>query len=228
MYRLPVLLLLLLALPLLYACASPPKIAADGDIPSGPTFLVDDWVRRGHPQVNVRAQNTPRQAPTALFVPLRLTQPTEKARTVGNSISRQVWQAWLQQQVFPVIEFADNAPPYRADLAMQMARAKGAQVVIGGYITQLLDGGTAGDSRLSLQLEIYNVETGDLIWSMAHAGIMERQFTNDFILFAIKARMPSDPLAAITMTLARDMGDEVRGWLYPPPPKTRSNAPAFQ
>lgn len=227
MRRLFILLTALVTL-LTVSCASPPRVSVDMDLASQPTFYLDDWVRRGHPQVMVRPEGRPEVPPNALFIPLRVTQQMQQPSIVGLNVSRMVWQTWLQQRVFPVIEFADQTTPYRQDLALRLARMKGAQVVIGGYITYFVEGGTAGDTRVSLQMEIYDVPTGQLLWSMAHTGLLERQFTNDYLLFATKARMPSDPTWAVIQTISADMGKEVHDWLYPPAPKAPSRPDAFQ
>lgn len=208
-------------------CSSPPRAGVNLDLASQPTFYVDDWVRRGNPQILVHPVGTPATKPTALFVPLRVTQPMNEPSIVGNNISRMVWQNWLQNQVFPVIEFDGGATPFRPDIALRLARQKGAQVVIGGYVTYFVDGGTVGDTRVSLQLDIYDVATGQLVWSMVHAGLLERQFTNDYLLFAVKARMPSDPAWAVTNTIAADMGTQVKNWLTPPEAALPDHPAAF-
>ncbi len=225
--RLPLLLLWLLLLPLAASCSGPPQAGVYIDLASQPIFYLDDWVRRGNPQVSVRPTTPPNRPLTALFVPFRVTQQMEKPSIVGLEVSRQIWQTWLSEKVFPVIEFAENAPPYRRDLAMQMASLRGAQLLIGGYISHYVNGGTSGDSKLSVSLEIWDVNTGQMIWAMGHAGVMEHQFTNDFLLFSAKARKPSDPMWAITQTVSWDMAQEVKLWINPPAPKGLSKEPAF-
>ncbi len=225
--RLPLLLLCLLLLPLTASCSGPPQTGVYIDLASQPIFYMDDWVRRGNPQVSVRPTTPPNRRLTALFVPFRVTQQMEKPSILGLEVSRQIWQTWLSEKVFPVIEFAENATPYRRDLAMQMAAQRGAQLLIGGYISHYVNGGTSGDSKLSVSLEIWDVNTGQMIWAMGHAGVMEHQFTNDFMLFSAKARMPSDPMWAITQTVSWDMAQEVKLWINPPAPKGLSKEPAF-
>ncbi|WP_353120475.1 hypothetical protein [Nitratidesulfovibrio sp.] len=225
--RRPLLVLLLLLLPLVMSCSGPPKAGVYIDLASQPIFYMDDWVRRGNPQVSVRPATPPNRRLTALFVPFRVTQQMEKPGVVGLEVSRQIWQTWLSEKVFPVIEFAENATPYRRDLAMQMAALRGAQLLVGGYVTHYVNGGTSGDSKLSVSLEIWDVNTGQMIWAMGHAGVMEHQFANDFILFSAKARMPSDPMWAITQTVSWDMAQEIKLWIDPPAPKGLSKEPAF-
>lgn len=191
----------------------------DFDLASQPTFFMNNWVERGAVQVFVYPNQPPLEPPRALFMPLRLTQRMENAVTVGHNLSRLVWQSWLQNQVLPVIEFAYTNTPYRPDLALAMGRQKGADLVIGGYITHFLDGGSKGNSEVSLALEIYDVKTGNLLWSMAQGGFMQRAKISDYLIFAVKTRMPNDPATAVLMALSSDMGQRVREWVYPKGPE---------
>lgn len=218
---------LLLLLPLILSCTGPGGAGVNFDLAGQPTLYLNDWVRRGVPQVSVRPATTPNRPLTALFVPFRVTQQMEKPRVTGLEVSRQIWQTWLSEKVFPVIEFAENATPYRRDLALQMASLRGAQVLVGGYVTHYVNGGTSGDSRISVSMEIWDVQSGQLIWAMGHAGAMEKQFASDFILFSTRARMPSDPMWAIIQTVSRDLAREVGLWINPPAPRGLSKEPAF-
>ena len=218
------LLVLLLSLALLNACASSngPQnagLTANVDLASEPTVYVDNLVRQSEVQLYVHPDAPPLEPPKALFVPLRLTQQMENALTIGYNLSRLYWQSWLQEKVFPVLEFASTNAPYRPDLALALGRQRGADLVVGGYITHFMDGGTTGDSAVSVAIEIYEVKTGNLLWSMAQGGLMQKVAANDYLLFAVKARMPADPASAVLMTLGRDMGRTVRNWIEPDPPK---------
>ncbi len=98
---------------------------------------------------------------------------------------------------------------------------------MGGYITHFLDGGTVGDSAVSMSIEIYDVATGTLLWSMAQGGSMEKQNANNFYIFQVQARMPADPVGLILRTLASDMGMEIYYWLYPYARKKGPGGKAF-
>ena len=66
-----------------------------------------------------------------------------------------------------------------------------------------------------MSIEIYDVASGALLWSMTQGGSMEQQKANDFYIFQVQARMPADPVGLILRTLASDMGMEVYNWVYP-------------
>lgn len=211
----------LLCVSLLAACAgsSNSGVSANVDLASEPTVYVDTFVRQSPVQVYVHPDGPPVEPPKALFMPLRLTQQMENAVSTGYNLSRLYWQSWLQAKVFPVLEFAATNTPYRPDVALAMGRQRGADLVVGGYITHFIDGGTTGDTSVSVAIEIYEVKTGNLLWSMAQGGFMQKVAANDYLIFAVKSRMPTDPAYAVLMTLGRDMGKTVRNWIEPEYPK---------
>ncbi len=213
---------LLLAITLLAAgCATQQSrsVAVQLDFASQPTVYVNTFIERNAPQVFVYPTASPENPPKALFYPLTLVQRMENASVVGQGISRIVWQTWLQEQVFPVLEFAQIKETYTPERALALGRVMGADVVVGGYITHLIDGGTAGNSEASLSLEIYDVPSGNMIWSMGSGGFIQKDKVSDYLLFAVKAKMPSDPLAAVITTLSADMGRVVSNWAEPKGPE---------
>lgn len=185
------------------------------------TFYRDSWVQRNPPEVHVQPASAAPSDLKVLFVPFRVTQPMDNPSILGYSTARIVWQTWLTMQLFPSLEFSGDDTPYRRDRAVQLARARGADMVIGGFVTRVYAGGTAGDSDLAVQLEAHDARTGQLVWSMAQSGMIPASRTNDYFIFAIKSRMPSDPLHAITQAIASDMGRQVQNWIAGPAPVTR-------
>lgn len=196
----------------------------DFDLASQPTIHIDNWVRRSPVQVYVYPSGDPAVPPKTLFVPFRMTQRMENATVIGTNVSRIVWQSWLQHEVLDTIEFANTNTPYRTDVALALARQRGADMVVGGYVTHILDGGTVSDTVVSISVEAYDVKTGNMIWSMAEGGTMPRSNTSDYLILATKSRMPTDPLAAVISTLGRDMGLKVREWAKGIPANTNNNS----
>ena len=192
------------------------------------TIYWDDWVRKGEPQIFVSPDRAAEKPPTAVFMPLRMTQKMEHANSISYNMSRIVWQTWLQQNTLPTIEFADGAPPYRPDLALAYGRQRKADLVIGGTINYFNDGGTVGDSAVSLSLEIYDVKTGNMIWSFGQACLMQVTKVNDYLLFATKSRMPTDPATACLTAAAADLARMVQAWAYNIPPAKSGLGSLFQ
>ena len=153
--------------------------------------------------------------PRALFVPLRAVQQIGNAVSFSEMLSRQVWQIWLSLNAFEALEYAPEAGPFDRSRALALARQRGAELLVGGYINHYMDGGSGGDSSLSLALEVYDVKTGTQLWSLAQGGMMEARQVHDFYLFSIKERNPADPSGLIARTLAWDMGRVVLAWVDP-------------
>ena len=176
-------------------CASVHDSAGRGaiDLTTPGTLYSDSKIYRGDIQVMVHPNVNLEQPPTALFVPLGLTQAMHDSLPVSEGVSRQVWQQFLSEGTFSTLELADMTPPYRVDLALPLARAKGADMLVGGYITYYLDGGQTGNTKISLQLEVYDVKTGDMLWSIAHA----------------------DPMGAVIAAVAGDMATLLHMWTSP-------------
>jgi len=197
---------------LLPACG---PVELEGDIREI-TVEVEELVHRpSNPMIYIRPKGHPDRELTALFFPFRMQQAVQDPFHYGRQVGRVFWQVWLQQEVFKVMEFYNQRPWPGGDAAVAQGRAKGADLVIGGDVTHLMAGGDVGDSRVALRLEIYDVYSGALIWSMAHSGEMVNRGKQDFIFFSKKSAMPNDPLFAIIYALAYDMSIPVKKWMQP-------------
>ena len=203
-----------------FGCARSPdnsysSIALTGDFSTPFQIVTDNFVRRQPPAVYVRPQAPLGQKPKALFVPLRMVQSMNNAVTFGDMLSRQIWQVWLSQGAFNTLEYLPAAGPFDRNRAVALARSKGADVVVGGYINHFIDGGTGGESSISLNIEVLDAKTGNLIWSISQGGLMDKQKKHDFYLFEITERNPGDPSGLIARSLAWDMGNIIKKWVDP-------------
>jgi hypothetical protein len=224
-------LLLAICLALFVGCAKQTrefKERVDLDLAGQPVIYVDDWVRKGPPTVFVHPDVSPENPPSALFVPLRMLQPMDNARTISLNISRYAWQTWLQEKALPIIEFSDTMQLYSLESALAYARHRNAGLLVTGSVNHYFDGGTVGDSSVSMSMEIYDVENGTLMWSFGQAAAMQSGRVQDYLLFAVKMRLPSDPAAACVMACARDLAILVRSWAHNTPiPKEESIMDTF-
>lgn len=189
--------------------------------PAGKNIVYrESWVQRNPPDVHVSPASAAPADLKVLFIPFRVTQPIDNPTILGYSTARVFWQTWLQMQLFPSMEFTGDDTPYRRDRAVALARNRGADLVVGGFVTYVYAGGTAGDSQISLQVEAHDVRSGQLVWSMAQSGKIPAPQTTDYFVVSTKSRMPSDPLQAITQALASDMGKQVQNWISGPSVET--------
>lgn len=208
--------LLTLSLALLSGCGTNPvNVSMTGEMATPYHVHYTENVTRNPPILFVQPSGSPDEPLTALFVPLRVTQNINHSKNISRNLSRQLWQIWLSQKAFATLEYDDSISPHRVSDALPLARKRGAKLLIGGYITHLMDGGTVADSEESITLEIYEVATGNLLWSMGQGARLDKKQASDFYLFSIQSRMPGDPLGLITRTLAQDMGMEIYYWVNP-------------
>lgn len=204
----------------LLGCAHSPddsfsSISLTGDFAAPFQVLTDNFVRRQKPAVYVQPQAPLGHRPTALFVPLRMVQQINNAVTFSDMLSRQIWQVWLSLGIFQTLEFDPYAGPFDRARALAIARQKKAEVLVGGYINHYFDGGQGAESSITLAIEVYDVKSGNMIWSISQGGLMEKEKKHDFYLFTITERNPADPSGLIARSLAWDMGKIVQKWIDP-------------
>ncbi len=213
--------LLLLGMALSAAgCAKSPDdsrsaVTLTGDLSTPIQIQTDNFVRRQPPVAYVSPIAPLGHRPRALFVPLRMVQQTTNAVSFSDLLSRQIWQVWLSLGAFEALEYAPWAGPFDRERALALARQQGAELLVGGYINHFIDGGSGGESSVSLAMEVYDVKSGTLLWSLAEGGSMEARKVHDFYLFSIAERNPADPSGLITRSLAWDMGRVILGWVDP-------------
>ena len=183
------------------------------DLASQPTVYRDQWARRQPPLVYVQPAEVSDTQLTALFVPFRVTQAISEPEMIGYTQARVVWQSWLAKRLFSVIEFDADHGPFRRDRAIALARKKGADLAIGGFVTYYYAGGSEADSQVALQVEIYDTASGQLVWSMAQSALMPARTVNDYLIFATETRLPTDPMYALAKTIGDDMGDILARWV---------------
>lgn len=195
-----------------------------GDLRTPIQVQVSNFVRRQPPAIYVQPREPLGYRPTALFVPLRAVQQISNAVTFSNMFSRQIWQVWLSLNAFSALEYDTSATPFEPQRALAIARARGAQMLVSGYINHYMDGGSGGTSSLSLAMEVYDVKTGTLVWSMAQGGLMDARQVHDFYLFSITELNPEDPAGLIARALAWDMGRQVLAWVDPSQPVSKGSS----
>lgn len=186
-----------------------------GDLSMPLEANINQFVRRQPPAIYVKPLQRPSSRPTALFVPLRMVQQMNQPTAFTDQVSRQIWSIWLSQGTFQQLEYEPAAGPYNPRRAIALAKQRGMPYVVGGYINHYIDGGDGGESTVSLAIEIYDVKSGLLLWSMAQGGLMQPRQSHDFYLFKVKERFHGDPAGLIVRSLAWDMGRELMTWVSP-------------
>ncbi len=175
------------------------------------TYHADNLVVRDEPQIYVYPVTEVGNI-KVLFVPFKVVQRIDQPEMIGYSLAKGFWNTWSGMRVFDQFEFAPDAGPFRRDLAVAYARARGADMVVGGFVTHLFAGGNSSANRLNLQIEAYDVASGLLVWSMAQGGALAAPKTRDFIVMDVKTKQAADPINVINTALAVDMGEIMLRW----------------
>lgn len=207
----PVRILLLILLCILFFTGCSVKDRVDVSFSDKPAYYMDAYVTRGKPEIHVYPL-TDVGGIKVIFVPFKVVQKMDNPEMVGYSLARGFWQTWASMEVFDQFEFFAEAGPFRRDLAIAYARSRGADMVVGGFVTHIFAGGNSSDNRLSLQIEAYDVGSGLLVWSMAQGGVLPAPKTRDYIIFATKRQLSTDPMQLLNSTLAHDMGTIMKEW----------------
>ena len=111
-------------------------------------------------------------------------------------------------------------------MALPLARGMGAELLIGGYITYYFDGGTTGDSRISLQLEVYDVKRDDAV-EHGTCGHDALSVPARFHRAGSQTTDAADPMGTLITSVAGDMARLLHMWTAPeecPPASPRQSS----
>jgi hypothetical protein len=188
------------------ACGISPQLTEESVV------YVDAWVKRNNPAVFVQPQNAPKRPFKAVILPFKMQQDINNGREIAKQLTEVFWQTWTKENVFPSAFYEPTMEGASNEQAILIGRDRGADCVVTGRIVYLLAGGTRSDSAISISFEIFDVNTGQRIWSMGHTGRMETSLTGDYVIFRRETRMPMDPLWAIMTAIAADTGGPIKKW----------------
>jgi len=191
---------------LLSGCAYEPKLAEQS------VLYVDVHVKRNNPSVFVQPLNAPSRPFKAVVLPFAVQQDVYNARHISKQLTEVFANTWMQDQVFPTIFYEPALEGLSPEQAILVGRDRGADCVVVGKYSYILAGGTRSDSAVSFSFEIFDVNSGQRIWSMAQSGRMDPDRSADYILFRRESRLPQDPLWTIMTALAHDTGGPIKKW----------------
>ena len=192
------------------------------DIGSG-TIYKYEWVERNPPEVHVYPAEAPSEAPTALLVPFKMMQamPPHEGEYIAQEVTRTFWQTWIKEEMLPVIEYDTSKDLYSLNRALAAAKIKGADLLITGQINYFISGGSAGFTQVAVRVEIYDVPSATMLWSIVHGGNISVKETRDYVFFDAESKVPADPVYAVCRVLAWDIAALVKDWISP----SRDNPP---
>ena len=143
----------------------------------------------------------------ALVVPFAVRQDIAVRKDLGRELADIFRRAWLERRVFGTMEFDAPRVWTGLDDALARARAKGANILVSGNVTQFYEGGGTGRTSIGVTAEVHWVPDGTLIWSAAQAAAMEAGPVKDYVLVRSTTRLPEHPTFAVMRALSLNMAD---------------------
>lgn len=163
-------------------------------------------------QVSIQPKTFPKEEPRVILIPIRMMNPIDNAIDVAKSITWELWNVWLQNEVFTQLDYASGQGVTSLQEALQYARQRKATILVTGISNSFLDGGSLGTSRVALNVQIYDVQTGSLLWSLHQSGELKPALTKDYIVVQQETILPHNPIGTIVATLAYNMVQPVKLW----------------
>jgi OOP family OmpA-OmpF porin len=176
------------------------------------TWYMDAPVQRSNLMVYIKPQSRHHRPLSALFFPLRVTQDSQDTNFLGRQCGKLMWQVWTSKEVFHSQAYDENLFMRSPRYAAAEARRRGADLAVVGYVPYLLAGGTAGNSAVSIQLQILDARTGDTLISLEESASLNNVIQDDYIFWLRKTRLPDSPIYVAVSTIAEDMALPVKTW----------------
>jgi len=143
----------------------------------------------------------------ALILPFALRQDIAVRKDVGREMADIFRLAWLQKRIFGTMEYDSSQPWPGLAEAMDQARAKGANILVSGNVSQYFEGSGTGRTSIGVTVEIHWVPDGTLIWSAAQSAAMEAGPDKDYVVVRSTRRLPEHPTYAVMRALAASMAE---------------------
>jgi len=141
----------------------------------------------------------------ALILPFALRQEVAVRRDVGREMADIFRHSWLEKRVFGTMEYDPSLVWPGLDHALALARARGANILVSGNVSQFYEGGATGRTSIGVTVEVHWVPDGTLVWSAAQAAAMESGPTKDYVVVRSAVRLPEHPTYAVMRALSRNM-----------------------
>ncbi|MBU1248831.1 MAG: OmpA family protein [Proteobacteria bacterium] len=184
-----------------------------------PGIYLDTPIKLSELMVYVQPTARQHMPMRALVYPMWIQQNYPERLALGRAFTKVFHNAWTEEQLFPAQVLADSEFALKPDRAIAKARKQGADVVILFTVPYLYTGHTLDDTAVTVQMDMYETTAGHLIYSMQQASRIEFKAEEDWILFAKKYRMPTDPLLGCLWAIAKDMAVPLKSWLPPYNPR---------
>ena len=188
----------------------------DPSITDQTTIYYNSPVRKSALQVSVHPKGKQYRPLTAYFHPFVIQQPNSDYMHLSNAFAAIFHGAWIEERLFPILEFQPGTPYQGLNAALAKARRRGADLLILGSVPYFYAGHTVDDTAITIQMNIYSAGNGNLLWSMMQSGRIEDKLPDDYIYFRHEYRLTEGPFNKIIRNMAKDMAIPLKAWLPSP------------
>lgn len=143
----------------------------------------------------------------AVILPFAMSQDMGVRKDVARELTDIFRLTWLEEQVFGVLEYDSSQSWPGLESAMNLAQAKGANILVSGNISQYFEGGSSSRTSIALTVEVYWVPNNTLLWSAAQAAALEGGLDKDYVLVRTTKRLSDNPVYVVMRALAASMAD---------------------
>lgn len=134
---------------------------------------------------------------------------------LGQEIAGIVQGVWIQKELFPTLALDEKLRYTNRDTALEVARSRGADILVLGFVPYLYAGSTIDDTAITLQVNCYETRTGQLVLSMTQSARVDYRPPKDWVIVDHVTRMPDAPLWVAVRAMAEDMAVPMASWLPP-------------
>jgi OOP family OmpA-OmpF porin len=182
-------------------------------------IYTDAPVRKSALQVSVHPRGKQYTPLTAYFHPFIIQQESSDHAALSASFTQIFFNVWTEERLFSTMELAPGYGYQGYSSALESARRRGADLLVIGKVPYFYDGTTLDDSAVTIQMDVYDAGSGQLLWTMLQSSRIEQRNPDDYVVVVHETRMSHSPFNQMIRAIAKDMAVPLKAWL--PDPDTR-------
>lgn len=179
-------------------------------------FYQDSPVRKSSLQVSIHPKGKQFRPLSAYFHPFVIQQQSSDYHHLSNAFAQIFHNVWMEERLFPIMEFQPGTPYRGLNEAISRARHRGADLLILGSVPYFYAGHTLDDTAITIKMDVYSTQSGQLVWTMMQSARIEARLPDDYIYFRHEYRMPEGAFNKTIRAIAKDMAVPLKGWLPDP------------
>jgi tetratricopeptide (TPR) repeat protein len=122
---------------------------------------------------------------------------------VGYTAAGMLYQALLEHNTFSAISSEIDSQSSDPATQLDIAKQKGYDLMITGRVLQYMDGTLYQESRVDLEMKVYDVKTAEYIWYATATEVDKPIPYKDYYIFKKKGQEPVRPSILIKRNIAK-------------------------